>query len=68
MSDTNRAQVPFTNEHFVAFLRQMVCATYCYGTCMYKCTESLRARKAKQYPSHYGSSRTARYKRNIAGK
>lgn len=68
MSDTNRVQVPFTNEHFVAFLRQMVGAPYWYGTCMYKCTESLRARKAKQYPSHYGSSRTARYKRDIAGK
>ena len=68
MSDTNRTQVPFTNEHFVAFLRQMVGAPYWYGTCMYKCTESLRARKAKQYPSHYGSSRAARYKRDIAGK
>ena len=34
MSDTNRAQVPFTNEHFVAFLRQMVGAPYWYGTCV----------------------------------
>ncbi len=68
MSETNRAQVPFTNEHFVAFLRKMVGAPYWYGTCLYKCTESLRARKAKQYPSSYGESRTARYKRDIEEK
>ena len=35
---------------------------------VYKCTESLRARKAKQYPSHYGSSRTSRYRDDIAKK
>ncbi len=35
---------------------------------VYKCTESLRSRKAKQYPSHYSSSRTARYKDDIAKK
>lgn len=35
---------------------------------VYKCTESLRVRKAKQYPSHYGSSRTSRYRDDIAKK
>ena len=65
---TNRALVPFTNEHFAAWLAGMVGRPYWYGTCVYKCTESLRARKAQQYPSHYGSSRTSRYKRDIAAK
>ncbi len=35
---------------------------------VYKCTQSLLNRKAKQYPSHYGSSRMARYKDDIAKK
>ena len=35
---------------------------------LYKCTESLQSRKAKQYPSHYGSSRTSRYRDDIAKK
>ena len=35
---------------------------------VYKCSESLRSRKAKQYPSHYKDSRTARYKQDIANK
>ena len=39
---------------------------YWYGTCGYECTESLLTRKRKQYPAHYGSSRTARYRRDIA--
>ena len=34
---TNRALIPFTNEHFVAFLREMVGRPYWYGTCIYKC-------------------------------
>ena len=41
---------------------------YWYGTVVYKCTESLRSRKAKQYPSHYKDSRTVRYKQDIANK
>jgi GH25 family lysozyme M1 (1,4-beta-N-acetylmuramidase)/peptidoglycan hydrolase-like protein with peptidoglycan-binding domain len=68
MSETNRAQTPFTNEHFVEFLKKMLGSPYWYGTCIYKCTENLRSRKAKQYPSHYGSSRTARYRQDIADK
>lgn len=35
---------------------------------VYKCTESLRSRKAAQYPSHYGSSRTSRYRDDISKK
>ena len=35
---------------------------------VYKCTESLRSRKAEQYPSHYGSSRISRYKDDISKK
>ena len=63
-----RIDTPFTNEHFVAFCLSMLGQPYWYGTVVYKCTKSLRARKAKQYPSHYGSSRTARYRDDIAKK
>lgn len=65
---TNRALIPFTNEHFVAFLREMVGRPYWYGTCIYKCSNSLLTRKAKQYPSHYKDDRTATYKKHIAAK
>lgn len=61
-----RMASPFTNEHFAAFCLGMVGQPYWYGTCLYKCTESIRSRKAKQYPSHYGSTRISRYKRDIA--
>lgn len=63
---TERIASPFTNEHFAAFCLSMVGQPYWYGTCLYKCTESLRSRKAEQYPSHYGSNRTSRYKQDIA--
>lgn len=65
---TNRAAIPFTNEHFAAFMLKMVGRPYWYGTCLYKCTENLRSRKAKQYPSHYKDSRTSTYKKHIAAK
>ena len=69
MNETdNRAQTAFTSEHFVEFLKQLINQPYWYGTCIYKCTESLRSRKAKQYPSHYGSSRTSRYRQDIEAK
>ena len=35
---------------------------------IYKCTNSLRTRKAKQYPSHYKDNRTATYNKHIAAK
>ena len=66
MSD--RINTPFTNEHFVAFCKSMIGQPYWYGCVVYKCSESLRSRKAKQYPTHYKDSRTSRYKQDIANK
>lgn len=66
MSD--RINIPFTNEHFASFCLSMLGQPYWYGTVVYKCTESLRSRKADQYPSHYKNSRIARYKDDIAKK
>ena len=40
MSETNRALIPFTNEHFAAFVQKMIGGPYWYGTCLYKCTSS----------------------------
>ena len=65
---SERVHTPMTNEHFAAFCRSMVGQPYWYGTCLYKCTESLRNRKAAQYPSHYASGRTARYRQDISEK
>lgn len=61
----SRVNTPFTNEHFADFCLKMVGQPYWYGTCIYKCTESLRARKAEQYPSHYKDSRTSQYRQDI---
>lgn len=63
MSD--RLNTPFTNEHFAAYCLRMVGQPYWYGTCGYKATASLLTRKTNQYPTHYKSSRTARYKQDI---
>ena len=57
-----------TNTDFVTYLKQMVGQPYWYGTCGYNCTSSLLKAKARQYPSHYGSSRSARYNKDIAAK
>ena len=65
---SERIHIPYTNEHFVAFCEKMIGQPYWYGSVVYKCTENLRSRKAKQYPSHYGSSRTSRYRNDIARK
>ena len=65
---SERINMPFPNEHFVAFCEKMGGQPYWYGAVVYKCTENLRARKAKQYPAHYGSGRTARYRDDIAKK
>ena len=53
---------------YVAWLREqaLLKRPYWYGTCGYSCSESLLGRKAKQYPSHYGSGRMSRYKADIA--
>lgn len=64
----DRIDVPFTNEHFAAFCLSMVGQPYWYGTCLYKCSNSLLTSKTKQYPSHYGSNRTAKYKQDIEDK
>ena len=64
----DRLNTPFTNEHFAAYCLRMVGQPYWYGTCGYKATASLLTRKTNQYPTHYKSSRTARYKQDIADK
>ena len=64
----SRADIPFTGEHFAAWCQKMIGQPYWYGTCVYKASESLLTRKAKQYPSHYGSGRMSRYRRDIAAK
>ena len=65
---SERIDTPFTNEHFASFCLSMLGQPYWYGTALHKCSESLRASKARQYPSHYGSSRTSRYRDDIAKK
>ena len=62
---SNRIDTPFTNEHFAAYCLAMVGQPCWYGCCGYKATSDLLSRKAKQYPSHYTSNRTARYKQDI---
>lgn len=54
------------NENFAAYCLRMVGNPYWYGCVGARATKSLMTRKAKQYPAHYGSSRTARYERDIA--
>ena len=69
MSETvNRSLIPFTGEHFATFCLKMVGQPYWFGTCIYKCTNSLLTRKTEQYPSSYASSRTNQYKKDIAAK
>ncbi len=67
-NSNKRINIPFTNEHFAAWCLSMLGQPYWYGSVVYKCTQSLLNRKAKQYPSHYDSSRMARYKDDIAKK
>lgn len=55
-----------TNENFAAYCLRMVGQPYWYGCCGYRASKSLLTRKSKQYPSHYGISRTARYEKDIA--
>ncbi|MBQ9857232.1 MAG: peptidoglycan-binding protein [Clostridia bacterium] len=63
-----RIETPFTNEHFAAFCQKMVGQPYWYGTTGNRATESLLRRKTAQYPSHYTSSRKARYVKDIQNK
>ena len=62
---SERINIPFTNEHFAAFCEKMLGQPYWYGSCAYKATAALLNRKSRQYPSHYGSARTARYRQDI---
>ncbi len=65
---TMRIETPFTNEHFKEFCLSMVGQPYWYGTTGNRATDSLLKRKTAQYPSHYPSSRTAQYKKDIQNK
>ena len=58
----------FTSKHFVEFCEKFVGRPYWYGTCVYTCTKDRYNSKAKQYPSHYTSSREAKYMEHIAKK
>jgi hypothetical protein len=62
----HRVEIPFTNEHFMAFCEKMIGQPYWMGCCLYKATNSLLSRKTNQYSSSYAASRTARYKKDIA--
>ena len=66
--DGGKKTMGLTNIDFVNFLKQMVGQPYWYGTCVYNCTASVLKSKSKQYPSHYASSRMAKYNKAIANK
>ena len=59
-----------TSKNLVAFCTEFANrkAPYWYACCLYRASSSLLASKTKQYPEHYGSSRTSRYKQDIANK
>lgn len=56
-----------TNFGLVDWAKKWVGMPYWYGCICYKCTQDLLTRKTRQYPKHYISNRTARYKADIAG-
>jgi GH25 family lysozyme M1 (1,4-beta-N-acetylmuramidase) len=58
----------FTGKQLAAFCEKVYAAkwVYWYGTCGYKCTDSLYKSKKKQYPAHYTESRERGYKKDIA--
>ena len=56
----------FKSSDLVSFVLKMVGMPYWYGTCVYVCKDSLLKSKTNQYPAHYGSNRTATYKKHIA--
>ena len=57
----------FTGKQLAAYCEKVYSHkwVYWYGTCGYRCTQSLYNSKKKQYPSHYTSSRTAGYMKDI---
>lgn len=60
----------YTADNFVKFLKQAQAQNvrYWYGTTGRNCTTSLYNSKSRQYPEYYTSSRTAKYKDDIAKK
>ena len=56
-----------TNFGLVDWAKKWVGMPYWYGCVCYECTQDLLTRKTRQYPKHYISNRTARYKADIAG-
>ncbi len=58
----------FKVAQFIAFVLAMVGQKYWYGTCVYICNKSLLKSKTRQYPTHYGSSRTSTYEEHIAAR
>lgn len=50
---SERENIPMTNEHFAKWCIQMLGQPYWYGTCVYKCSETLLGRKKNQYPTNY---------------
>lgn len=60
----------FTNTKFVEYLvkAQEAGMRYWYGTYGNNCTQDKYNSKKNQYPSHYGSSRTSQYKKDIENK
>lgn len=58
----------FTGKQLAEYCKRVYAAgwVYWYGTYGKKCSQSLYESKKKQYPSHYGSSRTKGYMRDIA--
>lgn len=58
----------FTGKQLAEYCKRVYAAgwVYWYGTYGKKCSTSLYDSKKKQYPSHYTSSRTAGYMRDIA--
>lgn len=58
----------FKSSELVSFVKRMIGQPYWYGTCVYICTNELLEKKTAQYPSHYGSSRTATYEKHIANR
>lgn len=63
---TNRVNIPFTNEHFMAFCRRFVGQPFWYGACCQKATPELLAEKSARYPAQYTPDRMARYRQDIA--
>lgn len=58
----------FKASQLVDFCQKLIGMPYWYGTCVYKCTDSVLKSKTNQYPSHYTDSRMSKYKSAISKK